>query len=240
MRTLVESWNGSTWKQASSPNPSSSFDILDGVSCASASSCLAVGRQGAGSGTHTLTEVWNGTAWKAVSSLNPSKRFNELLGVSCFSASNCVAAGEQGASESDLTESWNGLSWNAPPTPDPGPAEDSLSGVSCPNASTCQAAGTYEVSLSVPGQTLVLSASTSAPTIIKFSPASGPVGTSVTVTGTHLAGATKVTFNGTPATISSAHPTEIVVKVPHGATTGKIKVTTPGGTATSATSFKVT
>ena len=79
-----------------------------------------------------------------------------------------------------------------------------------------------------------------APAIILNSPASGNVGTSVTITGMHLAGTSKVTFNGTAATITSASPAKIVVKVPTGATTGKIKVTTPGGTATSATSFKVT
>jgi DNA-binding XRE family transcriptional regulator len=225
---------------AASPNPSSSFDILDGVSCASSSGCIAVGRQGAaGASTHTLAEKWDGTAWKAVSTLNPSKRFDELLGVSCFSPANCAAVGEQGGTAT-LTESWNGLSWNAPATPDPSPVEDILSGVSCPNASTCQAAGSYDASFSMPVQTLLLSASTPVPVITKFSPASGPAGTSVTITGSHLAGVTRVTFNGTAATITSAIPTKLVVKVPHGATTGKIKVTTPGGTAASATSFKVT
>ena len=112
--------------------------------------------------------------------------------------------------------------------------------MSCPNAITCQAAGSYDASFSVPVQALVLSATTPAPAITKFSPASGKPGTSVTITGTHLAGASKVTFNGTAATITSAHPAEIVVKVPSGATTGKITVTTPGGTAASAANFKVT
>jgi hypothetical protein len=47
-------------------------------------------------------------------------------------------------------------------------------------------------------------------------------------------------FNGTTATITSNTPTEIVTTVPAGATTGQIAVTTPGGTATSATDFAVT
>jgi hypothetical protein len=118
--------------------------------------------------------------------------------------------------------------------------EDGLTSVSCPNAATCQAAGSYDASFAVPVQALVLSAGTAAPVITTFSPASGNVGTPVTITGMHLDGATKVTFNGTTATITSANPTTIVVPVPSGATTGKIAVTTPGGTATSATSFKVT
>jgi hypothetical protein len=78
------------------------------------------------------------------------------------------------------------------------------------------------------------------PTITSFSPHSGPVGTSVTITGTNLTGATSVKFNGTTATITSNTATQIVTTVPTGATTGKITVTTPSGTATSATDFTVT
>jgi len=89
-------------------------------------------------------------------------------------------------------------------------------------------------------QTLTEAAIQPAPAITKFSPSSGPVGTVVTITGTHLSGATQVTVNGKSATITSDASTKIKVTVPSGATTGKIKVITPGGTATSATNFTVT
>jgi hypothetical protein len=79
------------------------------------------------------------------------------------------------------------------------------------------------------------------PTITGFSPPSGPVGTSVSITGTGLTGATAVTFNGTSATtFSVSSPTAMTATVPAGATTGPIAVTTPGGVATSPSDFTVT
>ena len=79
------------------------------------------------------------------------------------------------------------------------------------------------------------------PTVTSFTPASGPVGTNVSITGTNLTGATAVTFNGTASTsftVNSA--TKISARVPAGATTGLIAVTTPNGTGQSSTSFTVT
>ncbi|MBI5836475.1 MAG: IPT/TIG domain-containing protein [Candidatus Eisenbacteria bacterium] len=79
------------------------------------------------------------------------------------------------------------------------------------------------------------------PTLTSFSPSSGPVNTTVTLTGTNFTGATGVTFNGTPATIYSVTSNiQMTARVPVGATSGTIAVTTPGGTATSASSFTVT
>ena len=76
-----------------------------------------------------------------------------------------------------------------------------------------------------------------APTISHI-PASGRVGATVTIKGTNLSGATKVTFGGKKATtIVSDTATRLKVKVPSGARSGKIKVVTPGGTVKSATSF---
>ena len=78
------------------------------------------------------------------------------------------------------------------------------------------------------------------PKVSKFTPTSGRTGTKVTITGRNLAGATSVTFNGTTAVITSDTATKIVVKVPAGATSGRIAVTTAGGTVMSAGSFTVT
>ena len=78
------------------------------------------------------------------------------------------------------------------------------------------------------------------PTIASFSPGSGPVGSTVTITGTGFTGATSVRFNGTWSAPNVASDTSVSATVPAGATTGQISVTTPGGTGQSATNFVVT
>jgi YD repeat-containing protein len=79
--------------------------------------------------------------------------------------------------------------------------------------------------------------------LIDFNPASGPVGTTVTIFGTGFSptpSENTVTFNGTAATVASASPTQLVASVPAGATTGSIGVTAPAGSASSSSPFTVT
>ncbi|WP_159437438.1 T9SS type A sorting domain-containing protein [Hymenobacter daecheongensis] len=76
------------------------------------------------------------------------------------------------------------------------------------------------------------------PTITSFTPAGGPAGTAVTITGTDLNGATLVRFNGVAAgAITNNTPTSLTVAAPAGGSSGQICVTTPGGTACSAQSY---
>jgi hypothetical protein len=70
-----------------------------------------------------------------------------------------------------------------------------------------------------------------APVLTSLSPTNGPVGTSVTLTGTNLNGATGVSFNGTAATTFAAvNATTVTATVPAGATTGNVTVTNLSGT----------
>jgi outer membrane protein assembly factor BamB len=79
------------------------------------------------------------------------------------------------------------------------------------------------------------------PSLSSFTPASGPVGTTVTITGTNLSGATAVSVNGTAVSSFTANSdTQITAVIGTGTTTGLIRVTTPDGTAASANSFTVT
>jgi uncharacterized repeat protein (TIGR03803 family) len=71
-------------------------------------------------------------------------------------------------------------------------------------------------------------------------PASGKVGATIRIEGTNLTGATAVSFNGTAATFTVVSGTQIKTTVPSGATTGKIKVTTPHGVLSSNKIFRVT
>jgi hypothetical protein len=79
------------------------------------------------------------------------------------------------------------------------------------------------------------------PNVLSFTPTSGPVGTSVTITGHSFTKTTKVTFGGVAATSYKAvSDTQVDTLVPTGAVTGPIAVTTAGGTGTSTTNFTVT
>jgi len=80
----------------------------------------------------------------------------------------------------------------------------------------------------------------SAPAISSFSPTSGGVGTTVSISGTNFTGATSVKFNGQSASFSVISSTSISASVPNCSSTGTISVTTPNGTGTSASSFTVT
>ncbi len=106
-------------------------------------------------------------------------------------------------------------------------------------------ATTGTISVTTPGGTATSDddftvTSGAAPTITSFSPTSGPVGTLVTINGTNFTGATSVTFKFHAATFTVVSATKITAKVPADAETGLIRVTTPGGTAASSTSFTVT
>lgn len=78
------------------------------------------------------------------------------------------------------------------------------------------------------------------PSVSSFSPTSGPVGTSVTISGSRFTNASQVTFGGSAASFVVNSATQITAAVPSGAASGPITVQTPAGTGTSSLSFTVT
>jgi hypothetical protein len=83
--------------------------------------------------------------------------------------------------------------------------------------------GSTDVDVSVPAN---------APVIDSYSPSSGQVGDSITITGLNFTGSSAVTFNGTSASFVVNSNTEIVATVPSGATTGVVRVTGAEGIGT--------
>jgi uncharacterized repeat protein (TIGR03803 family) len=70
-------------------------------------------------------------------------------------------------------------------------------------------------------------------------PTSGKIESTVMILGMNLEGATRVTFNGAPATFTVKSSTLITAVVPAEATTGVIEVGTPSGTTPSNVPFRV-
>jgi hypothetical protein len=80
------------------------------------------------------------------------------------------------------------------------------------------------------------------PTISSFTPTSGTFGTPITIVGTNFnqsPSANAVTLNNTACTVLGATTTQINTAVPNNATTGRIRVITGAGAATSSTDFTV-
>ncbi|MCG8603565.1 DNRLRE domain-containing protein, partial [bacterium] len=81
--------------------------------------------------------------------------------------------------------------------------------------------------------------SSTLPSIASFSPASAPVGTEITISGSNLIGTTEVRFNGTVANFTVDSSTQVRADVSAGSTSGKISLVTPDGTAQSSNDFTV-
>jgi hypothetical protein len=144
-QTLVEEWNGGSWVVVDSPSTSpTQNNVLYGVTCASASLCLAVGWYRNGGGViQTLVEQWDGTSWAIVASPNTaSTADNELNDVTCFASTECWAVG--GGPQQPLIEEWTGTAWTivASPVVSTG-ANNLLYGVTCVTATDCWAVGIY-------------------------------------------------------------------------------------------------
>jgi hypothetical protein len=145
VRTLIESWNGTTWSVAPSPNRAEVNSFLFGVSCVSPTACTAVGTRTPSAGAKTVIDSWNGTTWSLVPSPNVALADNELTAVSCLSARACTAVGEHdnGYIYRTLIESWNGTKWSMVSSPNLGVDTNLLYGVSCRPKTGCTAAGYY-------------------------------------------------------------------------------------------------
>src|ERR1700683_584955 len=142
---LVESWNGTSWSVM--PNPAAtSGGVLNGVSCVSGSSCVAVGMTNS---SQTLVESWNGSAWSVVPSPDPAGAdwTNQLSAVCGAAPSDGIAVGyiEGTTGFGNLVESWNGSTWSVVSAPNTGIEYwgDVFTGVSCVSADDCTAVGYY-------------------------------------------------------------------------------------------------
>jgi hypothetical protein len=123
LRTVVLRWNGTAWTRVASPDPGSSFNVLDGVSAVSACDAWAVGNYSSTKGdtARTLILRWNGTDWTRVPSPSPNPNksgVNNLAGVSTVSADHAFAAGTSADAFTGvnlaLIVDWNGKTWAMP------------------------------------------------------------------------------------------------------------------------------
>ncbi len=144
-RTLILRRNGGAWARVTSPNRGTSFNRLFGVSCASASRCVAAGVANNTSTGHaeTLVETWAGTSWTIMASPNRAGVNNELDAVSCPTTGACVAVGASGLVPNirSLVETLSAGTWKLTASPYRGGSRNFVESVSCRTAAHCVAVG---------------------------------------------------------------------------------------------------
>lgn len=141
-------WQSGQWKLLAMPSVRGQrFTSLNGVSCPTASRCVAVGNtedKTRGEFFHAVAEVWSGGTWH-ISMFR--KEPSVFFGVSCTAMNHCFASGDTfpGATNTahPLIESWNGRTWTIQhPVQTFAPHHgDLLVHVSCVSRSRCEAVG---------------------------------------------------------------------------------------------------
>ncbi len=148
-KSLAQSWNGTAWTVTPTPLAGTEDDFFRAVSCATTTSCMAVGSSFHGGVQQTLAERWNGSTWTETPMIDVNGQDHFMSGVSCPSPTWCVAVGvNRDDSDPDvvypsLVEQWDGASWRVVDSPNPGSVSE-LTSVSCPSTTFCVAAGSLQ------------------------------------------------------------------------------------------------
>ena len=135
------------WSIATSPNSSFQDNLLNAVTCVSASDCWSAGSYLQGTNHKTLIQRWDGNSWTTVNSPNAvSFGWNVLYGVACASPSDCWAVGYQQSTSptaaQTLIERWDGVAWSIVPSPNSSANQQNyLQSVACTSANNCWAVG---------------------------------------------------------------------------------------------------
>jgi hypothetical protein len=167
---LIETLAGGKWSATSAPEPAdvsttgSHSTFLQDLSCASATTCTAVGQYNTQSGSTFgiggLIETLSGGTWTASSAPTPQDAkqtgfpIANLRGVSCASVTDCTAVGvyvDDHGRHRVLFETLSAGAWS--PVAGPVPANANRFGwlefaidaspISCASPTTCVAVGTY-------------------------------------------------------------------------------------------------
>jgi hypothetical protein len=116
---LTERWNGKTWTltKITRPKGTTEADLL-GISCASATGCIAVGSAETANNTFTATAVsGNGSHWSLQRVPGPGAgREDDFHSISCPTTNHCVSIGVVGSANTNSPNSLisgilNGTSW---------------------------------------------------------------------------------------------------------------------------------
>src|SRR5258708_37498144 len=148
-QSLIEHWNGSTWKVGHSPNHTGAqCSVVEGVGAGSGDDAWAVGGFGAqGGSTQTLIERWNGSKWKIVPSPNPAGAISSFFNsVSVVSEDDAWAVGVTEDSSGilhTLIEHLDHNTWVIVNSPSPGPQSNFLQGVSAVSEDDVWAVGDF-------------------------------------------------------------------------------------------------
>lgn len=136
--TLAQHWNGSSWTQVATPNPSPYGNALNSVVALSSSDAWAVGIQKVASVRTPLILHWNGTVWKQAIA-PPTKGIDTVLyAVAGISPTNVWAVGTHygnGGVDSPYSLHFNGKRWSSVSMPNTG-AYGSVAGAVAMTAGT--------------------------------------------------------------------------------------------------------
>jgi hypothetical protein len=147
-RTLIQHFDGNSWKIVSSPNPGNdTLSQLHSVAGVSANDVWAVGSSHNGRlPSRTLIEHWDGVQWSIVPTPSPDTQFNELRGVVALSANDVWAVGYRGGTKTEtpietLILHWNGRNWSVVPSPNIPAGANQLFGITAIAANDIWAVG---------------------------------------------------------------------------------------------------